>query len=695
MMVKADSTKFVICSSRIETLQQEARQLAEFKIQSENKEAEIKSLQASLCEMKSLLESEIAKCKAMEVKMKENCDYRLTAEQNMKKIQKEMCEATKGKTLAECELDSVRFEYEQNRGKWKTRESELLQQIDENGFEDQVKLLKDQIAELSNGRKQLEVGAWESENKLKECIAELSVKNEEIDRLTQDNAILKSQITDCQKDTSAVTNLEKLRVEYDDLSNQLMERIHETEDAAKKHAAIVTDLGKSIDELTTKLVSEKSRVEMLQSELQHNKEQSETANRETEIQKERLEREIESIKLSLSEKENQVKQCQLDMEAERSSFDERMNDAVADVNANLTSERARSKRLDEDIEALKLNVSELKIELENNKQLKSPGMDAETNAAINVMCIMLQHMLNECERITTELMVTNQRFGELKSEYAAVVNREKASSELHANSVTEHAIIVAGYESAHDQVKQDHAEVISSLERELAEMNKQLIRGSQQSQSIHTQTELCRCEELERQKGMMEDLCNKSRITIQFAVNELAILRGSYAELEMSVARQELDNLKLQKTIIENDDDFVVESSSVFASTMASTTSIANDTLMADCSVVPRDEETQASTTLTATEAESCKACELRQCDWRQLNECFSDTATIDDIETLMTKVKQLREKANEYDRLLEILLRANSPFSQCENIENAIIESQQKHLETSEQLLIMSNNYE
>lgn len=660
-----------------------------------------KQLESTGSEIEALLNTEVAKCEQLESKLKESSEYRSATEQRMKKIEADMKEAAKAKTLAECNFSSIEFEYEQYKSKSKARERELVQQIDEKTFENQIKLLNAKVTELVNSRKQLEVTVWETEAKLKTSMAESSGKDEQIDRLTKDNLALKAQMVDGQKHLSAAAKLDQLQKEYDDLSNQLMDRIHENDDAMKNHALIVAELTQSIDTLKLNLAEEETRAQMLSNELstlrndlRYKNGQLEAANDNTTSEREQFNREIESLKTSLSQCEEQLKNHQSNAAAEKTSFNDRLNAADADAKTILTLEKERSEQLEKEIKSMKSDLDEVKTELENNKRIKSFVMDEQTNRGIDVLCILLQNTIGECDRLACESHKVRGRLSELNDKYEQTMGREKELSDVHTNAVNEHAITVANYEASLVQVNQDHSVAISTLEMEIAELNKQLIVKFTEQRSTETQTEQCRCEELEREKGMLDDICNKSRITIQFAVNELAILRHSYAELEMSFAKQELHNLKLQKTISDNDDDFV-EDSSVFASTMASTTTIANDTLMADCSVVQREDDKQATAASNAKTRDLNETCVTHENDWRRLNECLLDASTADDIETLLAKVKQLKEKAAEHDRVLQIMITANASFGEYENIENAIIESQQRHLETSEQLLLVSNNYE
>lgn len=733
-------------TSQIDMLTQQIHELDRLRQQNES---EIKSLQADLLNAKN---SELAKSEKLEAELKESREYRTATEQRMKKIEAEKSEAAKAKTLAECNYSSIEFEYEQYKIISKARERELVAQIDEKTYENQIKLLNAKITELSNSRNQLEVSVWDSGSKLKTAIIQSNEKDKEIERLTEENSTLKSQIFDNQKYACIAAELKKLQSEYDELSNQLMDRIQGNDDAVKQHAAIVADLTKLIDALKSNLEEEKTRAEMLSNELstlrndlRYSSEQLEKANGNLESEREQLTREIVSLKASLHRSEDQLKNYQSEASAEKTASTDRLHAAVADANTAVALEKERSEQLQKEVESLKLALDEVKIELENNKQVETRDSDAETSKMIAVVCILLKNTIDECNRFKVELNDLHGRLKQLTVEYTESMGREKELSNVHTNAVNEHAIIVANYEGMLIQLSRDHSVAISSLKMEIGELSKKLIVESKGQRSMQTQTEQCRCEEVEREKGMLEEICNKSRITVQFAVNELAILRHSYAELEMSFAKQELDNLKLQKTISENDGDFV-EESSMFASTMASTTTIANDTLLADCSVVQRDDEkpdtkgrelhqssgndwqrsnecssdaiddnemtianhtikVESSMTerndeehavLTATlNANMREVREAHEKDRRRLEECLSDASPVGDFEQLLTMVKQHKEKAAEYDRLLHIMITANATFSQYENIENAIIESQQKHLETSEQLLLMSNNYE
>lgn len=789
-------------TSQIDMLTQQIRQLEQLRQQNESKESEIKSLQADLVNAKNVLKAELAKSEKLEAELKESREHRTETEQRMKKIEAEMIAAAKAKTLAECNYSSIEFEYEQYKNKSKARERELVAQIDEKTYENKIKLLNAKITELSLSRNQLEVSMWESESKLKTMVIQSDEKDKDIERLTEDNSALRSQILDSQKYATAAAKLEKLQSEYDELSTQLMDRIQGNDDAVKQHAAIVADLTQSIDALKSNLEEEKTRAEMLSNELstlrndlRYSSEQLQTANGNLETEREQLTREIETLKASLQQSEDQLKKYQSEASAENTASADRLNAAVADANTALELEKERNEQLRKEVESLKLALDEVNIELENNKQVENCETDGKTGKMIAVVCILLKNTIDECDRLKVQLNDLNGRLKQLNEEYTVSIGREKECSIEHTNAVSEHATVVSNYEeklntlsqehsvklndlhkqlelsigrekewsikhtnavNEHDiivsnyeammiQLNQDHAVAISSLETEIGELNKRLIVESKGQISMQTQTEQCRCEELEREKGMLEEICNKSRITVQFAVNELAILRHSYAELEMNFAKQELDNLKLQKTISENDGDFI-EESSVFASTMALTTTIANDTLLADCSVVQRyddkndtkarefrqscgnswqrsndclsdaigDNETiiahdtikvensmaerddeEHTAAMAALNANIRELREAHEEDRRRLNECLSDASPMGDFEELLAKIRQHKERAAEYDRLLQVMITANATFSQYENIENAIIESQQKQLETSEQLLLMSNNFE
>lgn len=623
--------------SEIELLTQQLESLKLFKREKETTESLIESLQADLEDAKAQLKLESEKSHSFASKIKDNEEHIKATELQMKCLEIEMTEAKKKRTLAECNLSSLEFEYEQYKNKSKARERELVEQIDEKSLEKQIKALNAKIVEAANSRQQLEVTYWEAESKLKSALSESSDREQTIKRLNEENAALKCQIDDAQK---AVATAAKLQIEYDDLSSQLMDRIQENDDAGKKHQVVVDDLTKQVEELDRKYGEEKTRAEMLSNELTS------------------------------------------------------LRNDLRYSNEQLATERDQTEQLRQDAKILQQRLNELETELSNNQRVEEP------DKGIDVLCVTLKNRSNECDRLSAELSVARTRLSQINAELAESLTRQQELSDLHKNAVNEHAIIVASFEETQAQMDQDNSVAISSLEKEIAELNKQLIVASQQQRSTLTKIEKCRCEELEREKGILDEICDNLRITVQFVVNELAILRHSYTELQMTVAKQELDHLKLQKTMSMNDDELAEEATpnSVFASTMASTTTTANDTLLADCSAVQRDDEKEASTTaaLNAKMCELSKTCATHEYNWRRFNECLMNEAATVDIDQLMDKVNQLKVKASEYDRLLQVVLNANASFgSQYENIENAIIESQKKHSETSEQLVQMTNNHE
>lgn len=134
-------------------------------------------------------------------------------EQRNSRLDIEWAEANKLRELAECNLTSLEYEYEQHKIKYKNRESELIEQI--NGIMNDVEResLQSRIKELSAKLKDLETVSWTQERS-----AEISLKAEKE---------LSSQLK--QKNEKLGDEIAKIKVTMDNVSRRNIELLAELE----------------------------------------------------------------------------------------------------------------------------------------------------------------------------------------------------------------------------------------------------------------------------------------------------------------------------------------------------------------------------------------------------------------------------------------------------------------------------------
>lgn len=170
------------------------------------------------------------------------------------------------------------------------------------------------------------------------------------------------------------------------------------------------------------------------------------------------------------------------------------------------------------------------------------------------------------------------------------------------------------------------------------------------------------CERLLRDNIDFDNICNINRITAGFALNELEILRHAFSDLKIFIAQQEIDNLKLHKTICDEElIDRTMNATAVVGSNQMEEMEMKIDELSEKCA----DYESKL----------------------REINSNLCNLVSDEKFESSAERINCIREKMNQREKILKILSENQMILSCEENIENELIESLKQSKQTQGKL--------
>lgn len=117
---------------------------------------------------------------------------------------------------------------------------------------------------------------------------------------------------------------------------------------------------------------------------------------------------------------------------------------------------------------------------------------------------------------------------------------------------------------------QKQTSLIQELEQDIVEQKDEIFNIKSEHDDL-----LAYCNNLEHTNTLLGNACTQARMTVDLIMKETELLRKGYNDLKMSTAVQELEHLKLQRTISEYDDSV---NFSVFNDTVSNAQSICNNT---------------------------------------------------------------------------------------------------------------------
>lgn len=451
------------------------------------------------------------------------------AKQSIQSLESKLATEIKSKELAECNFNSKEYEYEQNILKWKRREKELVEQVDEKATENTIKSLNQRIESLVKRQKELETQLWESE-----------VINK--DNITQNNV----EVT-------------QMREECNQLKQSLELKCNEIEMLQRKYTESVAKGNDALEEAKRLVDEEREKVKLLESKDINSKQENETLRSLISENDATMQETI----LMLTKERERVK-C---LEVMRTNSDLALQEAqrkLAEEQRKLAEEQRKLLKMKTQLEDYEIN-SKVKVEHD------SVGVQCDLlshnfqnfKTCFDVLCVVHANSVAKCDELhlksaegasmlnSGSLTNTSQCLKEeqgLHNEEMAQLTRlyDETIAELkrsHSEAIKE---LERSHEEAMDGLKQDHISASESLNNEIANLEKQLAEVAAEN--------LAHCSKVEHEKGMFEHMCSNYRINVQMVLNELGTLRQYCSELEMLMAKQELDHLKLQKTMSEIND---------------------------------------------------------------------------------------------------------------------------------------------
>lgn len=257
-----------------------------------------------------------------------------TAQRESNEAKKERIQAVKAKALAEQQMVSIEYEYEQYKLRACRREKELVEQLNGLNENNEIKPLQEKLKAITEKAQQLETQLWQSEKNYQTEIDQLkaSVHNEKLSA------------------SNAFDQLDKMKVlqnEYDEVSMQLVDSIQENDQLKMKCSTLEENLAKlneQIDGLKSQLTNESKKA-------------SEVSGLEVEL-KERFEAKSLEFKMQY---ETQATEFERKMEA----HDLEMEKCRSQVDLLTKQLNERSKLIEESeecIEALRSEILEIKSE---------------------------------------------------------------------------------------------------------------------------------------------------------------------------------------------------------------------------------------------------------------------------------------------------------------------------------------------
>lgn len=265
----------------------------------------------------------------------------------------------------------------------------------------------------------------------------------------------------------------------------------------------------------------------------------------------RLQSELDEKLSEIAEKTSQLKQAK--------------SDRAAAIEAKQLAEQ-KMVSIEYEFEQHKDRVSRREKELIN--ELESLNND-ETVRALKEK---LQTMTDRAKSFETELWqnqnkhtatieAINQDLNAKKDEIKALTGRLDKMKELQTD-YDEVSIQVMGYIEENDALTKKNEELQKQLDRQNAELEKNRLAivelekrdGEMMDVKKEFNSLLAEHEQLEHNNNISNSVFNQARMTIDCFKKECDILRNALVEAQAILAQQELDNLKLQKSICDYND---------------------------------------------------------------------------------------------------------------------------------------------
>lgn len=291
---------------------------------------------------------------------------------------------------------------------------------------------------------------------------------------------------------------------------------------------------------------------------------------ETEMWQEAQKHNIEIENLIATISKEQEKLGHVTKQAEKlknlqNEYDEVSSQLVDSIQEN-DQLKNQCKELKTSVETLNEKISELNIEI---SELKVQLSSASVNGELEV----------DLQEKNKALLLEIQELGEKHVKEIQAMKEQEASLlakiQKLEKSIANHSIGIDKLEKNHRKETQSQLSLIQELQQDIAEQKDEILNIKIEHDDL-----LAYCNNLEHTNTLLGNACTQARMTVDLIMKETEILRKGYNDLKMSTAVQELEHLKLQRTISEYDDtnNFSVFNETVSNSVANNTQSICNNT---------------------------------------------------------------------------------------------------------------------
>lgn len=383
-----------------------------------------------------------------------------TAQRESNDAKKERIQAVKAKALAEQQMVSIEYEYEQYKLRASRREKELVEQLNGLNENNEIKPLQDKLKAITEKAQQLETQLWQSEKNYQSEIGQLkaTVYNE---KLSARNAF------------DQLEKMKALQNEYDEVSMQLVDSIQENDQLKIKCSTLEENMAKlneQIDGLKSQLTNESKKAsevsglevelkqrfeaQSLKYETQATEFEQKMEDRDSEMEKYRSQ--VDLLTKQLNERSKLIEESEECMEALRneileikSQHDQVLEDYVQIVHRNTLLENSGSQCrmtidcLSREMDVLRqgytaLKMSQAEQELEHLKMHKTICQYDETiNGSVfndTVSVINSTNQLNSnstmnfthCDKKDTGAAAELQKANEERDKYATQLDSIKS-----------------------------------------------------------------------------------------------------------------------------------------------------------------------------------------------------------------------------------------------------------------------------
>lgn len=202
----------------------------------------------------------------------------------------------------------------------------------------------------------------------------------------------------------------------------------------------------------------------------------------------------------------------------------------------------------EENDQLKKQCIALNKEIEElNAKSKSASTLAEENADSEAkLQAQIQAHATEVQKLEEKYRKEMQSHEEIKTSLMAEIENLKKTIENHSSELK---TLEDGHRAKVDGLTQTQTSTVEELEKDIEEQKKEIFEVKFEHNDL-----LAYCKNLEHSNTLLENAWAQARMTVDCIMKEMDVLRTGYNDLKMKTYEQELEHLKLQKTISEFDE---------------------------------------------------------------------------------------------------------------------------------------------